>query len=151
MLTLCTVYRYAVANIQEYGKSPDPYLFVFVVWFQFFFVSIDRSRQELSIYYQICLYCGHIWISSVIRNKKKTTFYQDWKISGSVFFLFFVRFEFLWSQLIYLVKCYLNITKCVYVLGIYEYQMWFESKKKNFFYQNRKIPGFVFFLILVLF
>ena len=73
--------------------------------------------------------------------KKTPTFYQNCRIFGSVFFLFFVRFEFLWSKLIDLVKYYLNITKYVYILGIYEYLLWYKGKKKDF----------VFFLFLVLF
>ena len=51
--------------------------------------------------------------------KKNPIFYQDRRISESVFFLFCFRFEFLWFQLIDLVKYYLNITKYVYILGIH--------------------------------
>ena len=81
--------------------------------------------------------------------KKKPIFYQDRRISGSVFFLFFVRFEFLWSQLIDLVKYCQNITKYVYILGIHEYLLRFESKKKTIFFlpksENFRIRIFLIF------
>ena len=96
VLTLSAIYGYAVAKIQENGNFPDLYFLYLLSYFNFF-VAIDRSHQVLSSNNQICLYCGHIWIFSVIRKLKKTTFYQDRRISGSVFFLFFVRFEFFWS------------------------------------------------------
>ena len=68
-------------------------------------------------------------------------------MSASVFFLFFVRFEFFWSQLIDLVKYCPNITKYVYILGIFEYLLWFESKKNKRFRIFLIFGPVLFFLV----